>query len=227
MTKYIKMSKKGFVIRRWITLLFIVLVISSCGDFLIRPLVKTIVENKAQVEATNVINQVVEDEFSSGTDIYSKLITIERGQNGEIQAIATNSANSNILKSRISRKIQENLSTTEPKNIKIPLGTLTRTEMLSGRGPGVDMKISLPSSAIVDFQSIFENGGINQTKHSIYLKVSTKVHAMVPGYPVMTTVETTVLVAETVIVGKTPNVFANLSSSNAGSLAGLSHMEGE
>lgn len=225
MTKYAKRSRKWFVIRRWIALILITLIIFISIDYNIRPLVKSIVENKAQVEATNVINQVVEDEFSSNSDMYSELMSIQRGENGEVQSISTNTVNTNILKAKIARKIQENLSTTEPRIVKVPLGTLTTTEILSGRGPMVSMRISLPSAVMVNFSSNFESAGINQTKHMIYLTVSTKVNAMIPGYPVVTTAETTVLIAETVIVGKAPNVFANLNSANSGSVAGLSHID--
>ncbi len=218
-------SKKWFITKRWIVLLVIVLAIFIGIDFNIRPLVKSIIENKAQVEATNVINQVVEEEFSSSSDVYSQLVDIQKDQDGQVQSISTNAVNTNILKSKISRKIQENLSTTEPRIVKIPLGTLTSTEILSGRGPIIDMKISMPSSAIIDFKSTFESAGINQTKHRIYLEVNTKVNALVPGYPVVTNVQTTVLVSETIIVGSAPNVFANLNSANAGAISGLSHME--
>ena len=43
------------------------------------------------------------------------------------------------------------------------------------------------------------------------MDISTNVFVVIPGYPVKTAVKTSVLIAETVIVGDTPSVFANLS----------------
>ena len=101
MTKCAKRSRKWFVIRRWTALILITLIIFISVDYNIRPLVKSIVENKAQVEATNVINQVVEDEFSSNSDMYSELMSIQRGENGEVQSISTNTVNTNMFVSFI------------------------------------------------------------------------------------------------------------------------------
>ena len=76
--------------------------------------------------------------------------------------------------------------------------------MLNGRGPKIPLKISLSGSVKANFRSLFESGGINQTKHQLYLDVSTNVFALIPGYPTTTTIDTSILVAETVLIGDVP-----------------------
>ena len=66
----------------------------------------------------------------------------------------------------------------------------------------------MSGSVIMDFKSEFVSAGINQTKHKLYLEVNSEVLAFIPGYPVNTVVKTSILIAETIIVGEVPAVFA-------------------
>ncbi len=62
-----------------------------------------------------------------------------------------------------------------------------------------------------EFINKFYEEGINQTRHSIVLEVSAVIDLYVPGSREMeTTVTTQVVVAETVIVGQVPNVYADI-----------------
>lgn len=184
-------------------------------DNQIRPLVKSVAKNKAQIISTRAINEAVIEELSSKNIDYSDLVSIDRDSNGKVLSISTNVNKTNVLKSEISIAIQNKISSTQARNIGIPIGTLTGTEILSGRGPNVHLKISLPSSVVTEFEGTFTSAGINQTKHEIHLNVHTEIHALIPGYPVTTTVDTNVAVAESIIIGDVPKVFANLDANNA------------
>ena len=74
----------------------------------------------------------------------------------------------NTLKSSVTIAIQKKISCMPKKDLSIPIGTLTGTEILNGKGPDVPMKISLSGSVLTNFRSVFESAGINQTKHQIY-----------------------------------------------------------
>ena len=212
------------ILRRWFIVLLLLIGTAIIIDWQIRPLVKSVAANQAQIASTKAINEAVQQELMENQISYDQLVKIERGNDGKVLAVTTDVAKTNLLKASISTDIQEKLSSTKPKSISIPLGTLTGTEILSGRGPMIEMKISLPSSVFTEFKSTFTSAGINQTKHQIHLKVNTEVYALIPGFPTTTTVDTNIIVAETVIVGEVPNVVANLSPANSGAIADFAQM---
>lgn len=186
----------------------IFLTISILIDHQMRPLVKSIASTQAQIVSTNVISQVVIDEISRLDIDYSDIVDIQKDETGKILAIKTDMKKVNSLKSSITMSVQEKITTMGKRKINIPLGTFSGTEILNGRGPKIPLSVSMSGSVVTDFKSEFLAAGINQTKHRVYLDVSTEVFALIPGYPVNTAVNTSVLIAETIIVGEVPALFA-------------------
>ena len=92
-------------------------------------------------------------------------------------------------------------------------GSFTGFKLLSGKGPGVPIKISSIGNVVTDLKSEFTSQGINQTLHQIYLCVKTKISVMLPGCSCVSEFETKILIAETIIVGKVPNYCNNSISS--------------
>lgn len=214
-----KRKKKIFVFS------IIIITIFALLDLQVRPLIKSIAENQAKISATNIINDEVLRELSDKSSYYSELVSIKTDNNGKILAVTTDSQKVNVLKSSVSSNIQREMPSSNPQKVAVPLGTLTGVELLTGRGPLVNMKVSIPGTVSTDIKSEFVQAGINQTKHQIYISVKTQVNALIPGFPITTTVETSILVSEIVIVGDVPNVYADVNKSGTAAIAGLSQME--
>lgn len=214
-----KRKKKIFVFS------IIIITIFALLDLQVRPLIKSIAENQAKISATNIINDEVLRELSDKSSYYSELVSIKTDNNGKILAVTTDSQKVNVLKSSVSSNIQREMPSSNPQKVAVPLGTLTGVELLTGRGPLVNMKVSIPGTVSTDIKSEFVQAGINQTKHQIYIFVKTQVNALIPGFPITTTVETSILVSEIVIVGDVPNVYADVNKSGTAAIAGLSQME--
>lgn len=172
-----------------------------------RPLIKSVAKNRAQITSVNAINVAVLEEINKLDINYSDIISIQRNETGKIIAINTDIKKVNNLKASITLAVQDKISGFKKKDLSIPLGTLTGTEIFNGRGPNVPLKLALSGSVLTDFKSNFESSGINQTKHQLYLDISTNVFAMIPGYPVTTAIDTSILIAETIIVGDVPAFF--------------------
>lgn len=204
-----KYKQKKLSIKLKLAIIVVIMsILAVLFDRQMRPLVKSVVFNQAQTVSTKVINQVVADKLSRLDIDYSDIVDIQKDDDGKILAISTDMKKVNSLKSFMTMSIQEKLNSMDIPKVKIPVGTFTGTEILNGRGPKISIDVSTSGCVDVDFKSEFVSAGINQTKHRLYLDVSTEVFALIPGYPVATVVSTSILIAETIIVGEVPALFA-------------------
>ena len=200
-----------------IIVLVVILITGIIIDMQLRPLIKSVASTTACTVSTDVINRVVSEELMNENVEYKDIVNIERAADGKILAINTNAKLANLLKSNISAKVQREISELETRKVLIPLGTLTGTEILNGRGPNIPLKITMSGNIVTELKSNFFSAGINQTNHQIFLNVSTKIFALIPGYPVNTAIETNVLVTETVIVGEIPRYYSDKNPSQINS----------
>lgn len=205
-----KIGRKHLKLRyKFLFVFFVLFTLILLVDCELRPLVRALAVNQAKIISNTVINQVVLDEMTNAQISYDDLIHVERNQEGKILAVSTNAVKMNELKAAISLHSQEQIGGIMDRTLQIPLGTLIDSEFTRGRGPNIPLHLSLSGNVRTEFTSRFESAGVNQTRHQIYLKVSTNIFAIIPGYyNTSTEVETSVVVAETVIVGEVPEVYA-------------------
>jgi len=136
---------------------------------------------------------------------FTSLIKIEKNNKGKVVAIDTDMQKANFIRAKITASIQEELSFFQTEKISISLGSLTGIQTFNDRGPEIPLKFSMSGNVSANFRSDFLSAGINQTKHQIYLDIKTQVLILTCNYPTETTVETSILIAETIIVSETPN----------------------
>ena len=200
---------RNLKLRTKLKIFLLILIASAIAlDMRLRPIIKTIMEDKAKSVAITAIDSAVSKELGNQNFKYSDIVHIERGEEGKLLGITTNIQKINCLKSNISNAISEELRKTEMRKVKIPLGAILGTELFSGAGPIINVKIFLTGNVSTDFGSELSEAGINQTKHLISLNTDVNVAAIMPGYPVETNVKTNLTIAETVIVGEVPRVYA-------------------
>ena len=80
-------------------------------------------------------------------------------------------------------------------------------EILSGKGPLIPVKILMIRNSDATFSSRFTQAGINQTLHQLIMEISVDVALLVLGKTSTFTIDSEVVVAETVIVGDVPQTF--------------------
>lgn len=89
-------------------------------------------------------------------------------------------------------------------------GSFTGFKLLSGKGPGVPIRISSIGNVETDLRSEFTSQGINQTLHRVYLQIECQVSILTPYDDITEKIKNQVLIAENVIVGKIPNTYYNI-----------------
>ena len=171
----------------------------------LKPITEAVAEIQAQALATEIINRSVLEVLDETGLSSDALETVSYSPDGRVAAVSADTVVTNRLKNLVTLRIQENISGITNHRINIPLGTIIGGEIMSGTGPSVPLFISLSGNVSSDFDSSFEQGGLNQTVHRLSLKVSAEINILMPLSSVSTTVETSVLIGETVIVGNVPS----------------------
>jgi len=170
----------------------------------------------AVTRVSNTVNRLVvssvSEAINSGNIQYEKLIIFEKDNSGDITALRSNMAEFNRLQSDITKDVLNRLSQVSETNLSIPLGTLTGSPLLAGRGPRLRVKMQSVGSCTAYFENAFSDAGINQTTHSILLHVDVSTSILLPGLKTGTKVTNAFAVAETVIVGEVPNTYTYFDS---------------
>lgn len=180
-------------------------------DARLRPIVRNTAVVQAQNYAATVAGSAVPDVLrSSGAD-YSSLVEIVRDANGNIVSVQTDAMRINQIKSGINSAVASKLSNLDGKQLGVPIGSLTGLALLNGRGPRLNVIISLTGSAQTHFVNEFSSAGVNQTRHQIFLKTTVTLLIVFPTTTVTTAYTMNMLAAETIIVGKVPLAYGEIT----------------
>lgn len=87
---------------------------------------------------------------------------------------------------------------------------------MSGKGPGVPIRVSTIGNVETDLRSEFTHQGINQTLHRVYLQVVCEVSILTPFEDITEKITNQVLLAENVIIGNIPETYYNLEGVGEG-----------
>ena len=206
-----KYKRKGSKKRLWIflgVLLAILIFIIVFFQTNVNRVLVSVSEATVQAMTTTAVNDAVFQTMEN-TSSYEDLVSIERNNAGDIVAITSDSLKINSLARRTASVAQKNLSELSAGGVRIPLGAFSGIEILAGTGPRVNVKIVPIGNVLCKFSSKFTSAGINQTLHSIFVDVQTSVSIILPTRTVQVGGSSQVLIAESVIVGKVPDVYLN------------------
>ena len=196
-------------------------------DAKLRPQIREWAESRARYLATPVINEAIGEELEENAAEYADLLRLEKGEDGQVLAVQTDTVGINLMKARIVERIGAKLTEAGPIVIRMPLGNAVGADVFYGRGPRIPIRLLPLGSANADFISVFTNAGINQTKHQILIEASVKLSVLAPGSEVSIQVSSQVAVAETVIVGTVPEGYFYMQGQTAGSRAMPNTTQGE
>ncbi|MBR7186184.1 MAG: sporulation protein YunB [Clostridia bacterium] len=138
---------------------------------------------------------------------YEQLVRVERSESGEIMAITSDPLQINRIARDAAYMSQQNLQSMSESGVDIPLGAFFGIEAWAGFGPKIHMQIIPISNVACRFVSNFEQAGINQTKHSIYLEIVADISIIMPSGTSNFASLTEVLICESVLVGIVPNTY--------------------
>ena len=210
--RYLRLTGRQRVLI-WLTVIFALLLALTVAVVLH---MKPVVVDLATARTSNAVNRIVvaavNDAVDSGRIDYEQLVDFDKDADGHVTALRSNMAAFNRLQASIADDILQRMAEVSSTDLAIPIGTLTGSPLLAGRGPCLRVRMQSVGTATARFDNQFSSAGINQTRHRIILDVDVHVSILLPGLTTYTKVSNEISVAETVIVGGVPETYTYFST---------------
>lgn len=172
----------------------------------LKPTLMAIAETRATRIATQAINNVINNRVSLTVDPKT-LVNVTLDEHGRVVLIQPNTMEFNRLAADTTMKVQDALEEITDEKIDIPIGQVLGSQMLASMGPKITVTIIPVGTVQVKVVDKFEQAGINQTRHMVYLAATTQIRIVVPLVSQSVSVNTQVPIAEYVVVGEVPNTY--------------------
>ncbi|MGE5585347.1 MAG: sporulation protein YunB [Bacillota bacterium] len=181
----------------------------AIADWRVRPTLHQIATAQARVLATEAVTQAVATEIAE--DIrWEDLYALRPDSTGRVVLVQPNTAEIDRLTSKVTIRVQEHLKKITETQVRIPLGQVLGSQILANVGPRIRISVVPIGTVATKILSDFEQAGINQIRHKIYLDVAAHIKLVVPL--VISTVDVTVQVpiTEVLIMGDVPETYIQL-----------------
>lgn len=201
--------------RKFFIFICVALIITVAGiifvDTSLKPTMNAVAEVRVRYYAVDIMNRAIKQVTSSNDSIKS-VVEVLTNADGSVKLVQTDSVEMNRLSTLVSQTAQDMLQELTEINISIPLGSIVSNGIFSGKGPNIIVNM-VPAGAVnTSFSTEFENAGINQTRHRVYLEVTAQVRMVAPLSGGAIEVKTVVPITEMIIVGDVPDTYINVDS---------------
>ena len=176
------------------------------ADARLRPQLHALAAMQALSHEEHAMNSAVLSVLESGR--YDTLVTVVQNDAGRVTSVQTDALKINLLKGRIAEAASAALAE-HTQVVRIPALSLTGLDILAGRGFRIRVPVRTQGFATAEIESVFDDAGVNQTIHRLMLSVQAEVCLSMSKTQQTQTLAYEVCIAETVIVGEVPAVYAN------------------
>ena len=141
---------------------------------------------------------------------YADLVKFRRDRNGNIVSVSTDAYYLNKIGNNIGEEVDKQINEMKSYVLKIPVSVLFSEQFINGRGPKLPVIFVMTGITTTDFENEFTAAGVNQTHHRIMLNIKINTYVIHSGNVIVVPYETNVCVAESIVVGITPQTFAEI-----------------
>ena len=206
------------MLRKIVHRIWTLLALAAAVFMLLRGQYHDVAASLARTQVMNVTSDLINDaiarQMETGEIAYDRMVYFEKDLDGRITALKTNMSLVNRLKTDTLNRINDEILALDSDHIGIPIGSLILPELLAGKGPRINVRVLSIRNSEADFESHFSEAGINQTLHQLTMVVRVDVAVLVLGKTETFTVQSEVVVAETVIVGTVPDTYLQTGGNN-------------
>lgn len=175
-------------------------------DARLKPTIAAYAEAKVRSAVTNAVNKAISEKVAKSIK-YENLMSIKTDSRGKVALIQPNTGEINRLSSITVMEVQKYLKSLTYQRFDIPLGQILNSQLLASAGPRIKVAVMPIGSVSASVSDEFQQAGINQTRHRIYLSVNANVRIVVPLVRSSIQVSSKVPLTEAVIMGEVPQVY--------------------
>lgn len=175
-------------------------------DKAVKPVAIMQAEHYARLSTEKVISRTVADYLESSRFTYGDFVAVLYDENGKAVSVEAIPYNINKAQSELTMLINNNFDKSRQTYTEIPVGSLTDSYMLAGKGPKIRVRICPSGNASVKLRSTFSSAGINQTCHRISAVVTAQTESSIPLYSFDTEMTFEFLLAESILIGNVPDL---------------------
>ncbi len=202
--------------RRRSIIVFLVLAISIYGGIYsfyfvetrLRPNLITIAEMRTKKIATEAINDAIGKKIAEETD-YRTLMDIQLDSQGRVAYAQLNFSEVSRIAAATVTRVQNVLNNIEKEVIQIPIGLALNSTILAQYGPTMPVTIVPQGAAHINIDWSFEEAGINQTLHVVYVDIRADVRVVIPFSTTPSQIVSRIPIAYALYVGNVPQFYYN------------------
>ncbi|MCI1269144.1 MAG: sporulation protein YunB [Ruminococcus sp.] len=174
-------------------------------DHSVKPIAVKQGRHYSKQAADIAISRCVSQYLEKNKYTYDNFAAVLYDESGKPVSIETMSYTINKVQSELTVLVNNTLNKNMLSSAKIPLGSLTDSYLMAGKGPKIPLRICPEGEADVKLTGQFTSAGLNQTCHSISAVITVNMESSLPLYSFDTKSEFEFLIAQTVIVGDVPD----------------------
>lgn len=144
------------------------------------------------------------------SELDGPLIKVRRDSSGNIAYVEPDSRLINKLVLEFMSGVEENYSQEDTQVVRVNLGVITGSKLLSQLPLDAKIKIQPLSLTKFQYETEFETQGINQTRYCLYCTINSKVRILAPFMRETAEINRRFLLAEAIIIGDVPENYVDV-----------------
>ena len=189
-------------------LLLALFVAAAFGVRRMQGLLRELAVARVSNSVSRVISEAVGDAIADGSFQYDRMIAFETDNEGRITAVKSNMTEFNRLQTVVLDQVLARISEVSTRELSIPIGSLTGTALLAGRGLRITVRMQSVGSSTANLRNEFTSSGINQTIYELTIRVNADFSLKAMGWSKPVTISAEYPLEETIIVGEVPMIAA-------------------
>ncbi len=206
-----KHKKNGKIYKLAVILMIGVSLYLLCSQYLVKNVERQLfAQSKSYVTSSTIlaVNTATHETIKENLN-YGDYVTVEKDNENNITFIQCKAMQINKLSRELALNCTKHITNVGAHTMHIPWGAFTGFVLFANCGKKIDIPLTINYDVIADYFSTFIAVGINQTRHSVYIKIHINMDIVLPLYNFPLGIDQCILVTENVIVGKIPEVYIN------------------
>ena len=197
--------------RRWVCLLVLI----SLGCWIgfrieqnIPPTLNALAEYECRSFCLETVNRAVQQALEEDPSLGDEMYTYDKDVQGSILAVRANPQAMSRAQLVLTRAVSEGLGARQEMILNVPVGTLLGGKVTAERGPEVEFHYLRDAYVTSSVDSSVTHAGINQTELDVTITFYATMGAMFGGHTTQVEVEHQIFLAQILLAGDVPQVYA-------------------